>query len=359
MKTFNVGILGATGMVGQQFISLLANHPWFNVTCVAASARSAGKPYAEAMKERWSRTDPIPKDVAGLNVYEVEADMKTITEQVDFVFSAMSLDKEKIKEIEIAYAELDVPVCSNNSAHRWTEDVPMMMPEINPEHVELIHIQRKNRGWNKGLIAVKPNCSIQSYVPVMDALKEFGLEKAIVSTYQAISGAGKTLETAPEILDNVIPYIGGEEQKSEDEPMKIWGTLEKNQLVMAEKPVISANCIRVATEDGHLVSVNMTFTHKPSRKQILEALENYKNPIAELNLPSSPDKFITYFEEENRPQTKLDRMVGNGMGITCGRFREDNVMDWKFVALSHNTIRGAAGGAILTAELLAKKGFIE
>lgn len=359
MKQFNVGILGATGMVGQQFISLLENHPWFNVTCVAASARSAGKPYAEAMKGRWSRTEPIPEDVAELNVYEVEADMKTIAEQVDFVFSAISLDKEKIKEIEIAYAELDIPVCSNNSAHRWTEDVPMMMPEVNPEHVELINIQRKNRGWSKGLIAVKPNCSIQSYVPIIDALKKFGPEKAIVSTYQAISGAGKTLETAPEILDNVIPYIGGEEKKSEDEPMKIWGTIENEKLKLADKPVISANCVRVPAEDGHLVAVNISFANKPTLEQIVDALENYENPLKALDLPSSPEKFITYFEEENRPQTQLDRMAGNGMGITCGRFREDNVMDWKFVALSHNTIRGAAGGAILTAELLAKKGFIE
>ncbi len=359
MKQFKAGILGATGMVGQQFIALLENHPWFNVTCVAASARSAGKPYAEAMQGRWSRPEAIPADVAKLNVYEVESDMKAIAEQVDFVFSAMSLDKEKIREIEIAYAESDVPVCSNNSAHRWTEDVPMMMPEVNPEHVQLIAVQRKNRGWKKGLIAVKPNCSIQSYVPVMDALKQFGLEKAVVSTYQAISGAGKTLKTAPEILDNAIPYIGGEEKKSEDEPMKIWGTLQNDKLILAEKPIISANCVRVPVEDGHLVAVNMTFTNKPSLDQIVDAINNYKNPLETLNLPSSPEKFITCFKEDDRPQTRLDRMAGNGMGITCGRFREDNVMDWKFVALSHNTIRGAAGGAILTAELLAKKGFIE
>ncbi len=358
MQQFKVGILGATGMVGQQFITLLDNHPWFNVTCVAASARSAGKSYKEAMEGRWTHESPIPSDVADLHVYEVEKDKDTIAEQVDFVFSAMSMDKAVIRDIECDYAALGVPVCSNNSAHRWTEDVPMLMPEINPHHLNLIPVQRKNRGWDKGLITVKPNCSIQSYVPVIDALKDFGPQKAIISTYQAISGAGKTLETAPEIVDNVIPFIGGEEQKSEDEPMRIWASIQDEKLILAEKPVISANCLRVPVSDGHLVTVNITFEKKPTPEEFIHAIRNFENPLSGLDLPSAPEPLMTYFEEENRPQTKLDRMAGNGMGITVGRLREDNVFDYKFVALSHNTIRGAAGGNVLTAELLVKKGLI-
>jgi aspartate-semialdehyde dehydrogenase len=353
-----VGILGATGTVGQKFIALLADHPWFQVDCVAASSRSAEKSYADAVAGRWSQEIDIPESVRGLHVYEVEKDLNTIADRVDFVFSALSMDKAKVREVEAAYAAEDVPVVSNNSAHRWTEDVPMLMPEINHSHVKLIDIQRRNRGWKKGLIAVKPNCSIQSYVPVLDALKSFGLEKVIVSTYQAISGAGKTLDTAPEITDNVIPYIGGEEKKSEDEPLKIWGELKNDGLVPVEKPLISANCVRVPVSDGHLVAVNAAFKTKPALDQIVEAIRNYHNPIAELNLPSSPDEFLVYFEEDDRPQTRLDRDLGRGMTVTAGRFREDTVLDWKFVALSHNTLRGAAGGAVLTAELLASKGYI-
>ncbi|MBN1782405.1 aspartate-semialdehyde dehydrogenase [bacterium] len=352
------GILGATGTVGQKFISLLAGHPWFDVVCVAASSRSAGQPYGKAVEGRWAQGIPVPEGVARLNVCDAEADFKEICGQVNLVFSALSLDKNQIRDLEVKVASENVAVVSNNSAHRWTEDVPMMMPEVNPHHAALIDTQRKNRGWNKGLIAVKPNCSIQSYVPVLDALKSFGLEKVVVSTYQAISGAGKTLETAPEILDNIIPYIGGEEEKSEQEPMKIWGELRNGKLVLAQKPVISANCVRVPVSDGHLVTVNVAFGSKPTKNQIVEAIRDYKNPIAELKLPSSPEKFLICFEDDNRPQTRLDRDVGNGMSVTAGRFREDNILDWKFVALSHNTVRGAAGGAVLTAELLTSKKYI-
>lgn len=357
-KKLKAGILGATGTVGQKFITLLHNHPWFEISCLAASGRSAGKSYAEAVEGRWLQETEIPGDVAGLMVYNVEDDLNTISREVDFVFSALSMDKEQVLQLEELYAASNIPVVSNNSAHRWTEDVPMFMPEINHDHCGLIDIQRKKRGWTKGLIAVKPNCSIQSYVPVLDALKMFGPEKVIVSTYQAISGAGKTLETAPEISDNIIPFIGGEEKKSEDEPMKIWGTLLGDELVLADKPAISSNCVRVPVSDGHLVTVNVSFAQNPTRQQIVDAVQNYKNPIADLNLPSSPEKFLVCFEEENRPQTRLDRDLGNGMSVSVGRFREDNVLDWKFVALSHNTIRGAAGGAVLTAELLASKGYI-
>ena len=354
-----VAILGATGMVGQQFIQLLENHPWFEVICVAASPRSAGMPYAKSVEGRWSKKTPIPENVAELNVLEVETDIEKIASQVTFAFSAMSLDKEKVKQVEEAYAAAGCPIVSNNSAHRWTPDVPMMMPEINGHHAELVDIQRKNRGWDKGFIVVKPNCSIQSYVPIIDALMKFGPEKVVVSTYQAISGAGKTFDTWPEMIDNVIPYIGGEEKKSEDEPMKVWGTIENGELKLAEKPVISANCIRVPVSDGHLVSINISFAEKPTREEIIDAINNYENPIEELSLPSSPKPFMQYFEEDDRPQTKSDRMAGNGMGITVGRLREDNVFDWKFIGLSHNTIRGAAGGAILTAEMMVKKGYVQ
>lgn len=357
-EKLNVGVLGATGTVGQKFITLLENHPWFQVTSVGASSRSSGKSYEDSVKDRWMQETAIPGSVAKLKVHEVETDIDTIAQEVDFVFSALSMDKGKIKEVENHYAAHAIPVVSNNSAHRWTDDVPMMIPEINPDHIKLIDIQRKNHGWNKGFIVVKPNCSIQSYVPILDALKSFGLEKVIVSTYQAISGAGKTLEQAPEITDNIIPFIGGEEQKSEDEPLKIWGILENEKFKLAQKPVISANCIRVPVSDGHLTAVNVAFQKKPSLDQILDAIRDYKNPIEKFYLPSSPEKFLIAFEEENRPQTRLDRDLGKGMSISVGRFREDSVLDWKFVALSHNTIRGAAGGAILTAELLAETGYI-
>jgi aspartate-semialdehyde dehydrogenase len=354
-----VGILGATGMVGQKFVSLLENHPWFKVTCVAASSRSAGKTYSEAVRGRWSQESEIPGEIGNLPVYEVEKDFDKICSTISFSFSALSMDKQKVREMENAYAGADIPIVSNNSAHRWTEDVPMILPEINPHHTDLIDIQRKNRNWNNGLIAVKPNCSIQSYVPVLEALKGYEPERVIVSTYQAISGAGKTFDTWPEMEDNVIPYIGGEEKKSEDEPMKIWGKIVDRGIVMATKPVISSTCIRVPVTDGHMAVVNIELNKKPSADEIIKAIRNFKNPIQELQLPSSPKDFMVYYDEDDRPQTALDRLLGNGMGIGVGRLRKDTVLDWKFVALSHNTIRGAAGGAILVAELLVKKGYIK
>jgi aspartate-semialdehyde dehydrogenase len=354
-----VGILGATGTVGQKFIALLKDHPWFDVTCVAASSHSAGKIYAAAVENRWTQDIPIPDRIRDLKVLDGEHEIKSMASRVDFIFSALSMDKAKIRDLECLYASEGLPVVSNNSAHRWTEDVPMLIPEINHAHLKLIDTQRNNRGWTKGLITVKPNCSIQSFVPVLDAFKPFGLEKVIVSTYQAISGAGKTFETAPEIVDNIIPYISGEEKKSEDEPMKIWATIEQGQLRLAEKPVISSNCVRVPVSDGHLVTVNVGFRSKPTLSQLIEVIKNYHTSISDLNLPSSPDRFLCYLEDENRPQSKLDRNLGNGMSISVGRFREDNILDWKFVALSHNTIRGAAGGAILTAELLTNRGYIQ
>lgn len=359
MDRIPVGILGATGMVGQRFIQLLENHPWFEVKCVAASPRSAGKLFYEAVEGRWAMNSEIPEVVSNLRVLDVETDKEKIANNISFTFSALNMEKAKIREIENAYADMGVPVVSNNSAHRWTEDVPMIIPEINPHHLDLIPIQQKNRGWDNGFIVVKPNCSIQSYVPIIEALKEFGPDQVIVSTYQAISGAGKTLETCPEIIDNVIPFIKGEEEKSEREPMKIWGKISGGKIENAKDPVISSNCIRIPVSDGHLVAVNIKFKRKPTKNQIIESIRNFKNPIKGLNLPSAPDPFLVYFEENDRPQTRLDRMAGKGMSISVGRLREDDVLDWKFVALSHNTIRGAAGGAILIAELLKAKGFIE
>lgn len=340
-KKIKVGILGATGMVGQRFISLLKNHPWFEVAVVAASRRSAGK------------------KLGSLTIYSVEDDIEEISKKCSFVFSAINADKDFIKKIEEAYAERGLPVVSNNSAHRWTPDVPMIMPEINGEHLDIIPIQRKNRGWKTGFIIVKPNCSIQSYVPLLHAWKNFNPQKVIVSTYQAISGAGKTFETWPEMIDNVIPYIGGEEEKSEKEPSKVFGEIKKGKFVPKNIPQISANCIRVPVSDGHLATINIKFGKKVSKKQLVKALKNFKNPLDKLNLPSAPKPFLTYFEEENRPQTRLDRDLQGGMGISVGRIREDSVLGWKCVALSHNTIRGAAGGSILNAELLVKKGYIK
>lgn len=354
-----VGILGATGMVGQRFVTLLANHPWFEIVVVAASARSAGQSYENAVSGRWAHQKPVPENVASLKVLDAIADRESITEQVSFVFSAMSLEKKKVRELETTYAASETPVISNNSAHRWTEDVPIFIPEINHHHTELIDIQRKNHGWNRGFITAKPNCSIQSYVPVLAALRSFEPEQVIVSTYQAISGAGKTFDTFPEILDNIIPYIGGEEEKSEKEPMKVLGTLQDGRLNLAEKPAISATCIRVPVADGHLATVQVGFGKTATKDDLIEAIRSYKNPIADLELPSAPKPFLTYFEEDDRPQTKLDRNIGNGMGIAVGRLREDPVLDYKFVALSHNTIRGAAGGAVLTAEMLLKKGYLD
>lgn len=358
MKKFKVGILGATGMVGQRFLALLDSHPWFEVSLVAASPRSAGKQYKDAVAGRWNMPTAIPAKVAKLTVQAVEADLAQISSTVDFVFCALDLDKAQIKQIEDRYAAAGVPVVSNNSAHRWTADVPMIIPEINPEHAALIDIQRRNRGWNKGFVTVKPNCSIQSYVAVLTALKEFEPQAVEVVSLQAISGAGKTFDTWPEMADNVIPLIGGEEEKSEKEPLKIWGQIQNDALVLANTPAIAATCIRVPVRDGHLASVGVRFAEKPTKDQILTALQNFKNPIAGLGLPSAPEQFIKYFDDEDRPQTRLDRDFGHGMGITVGRLRPDKHFDYKFIALSHNTIRGAAGGAILTAELLVKKGYI-
>lgn len=351
------GILGATGMVGQRFITLLSNHPWFEVVCVAASPSSAGKTYGEAVKGRWKMENKIPSNAKKMIVERVEEDIDEICKKVDFVFSALDMDKHKIMEIEEKYASKGIPVVSNNSAHRWTEDVPMIIPEINPEHVKLIDVQRKKRKW-KGLIAVKPNCSIQSYVPIIKALEKYRPKKVFVTTLQAVSGAGKTLEAWPEMEENVIPLIKNEEEKSEREPLKILGKIENGKMRLAKNPDISATCIRVPVEDGHMASVEMQFGKKINEKQFVDGIMNYSNPIAKLNLPSAPKQFIKYFNEEDRPQTRLDRDFGNGMGITVGRLRKDN-FGLKFVALSHNTVRGAAGGAILLAELLKAKGYFD
>lgn len=359
MKKLRAGVLGATGMVGQRFISLLAEHPWFEVVTVAASPRSAGQSYKNAVAERWSLAKPIPKKLENLLVKAVEADLDQIAGEVDVVFCALDMDKEAIKKIEIAYAAAGIPVISNNSAHRWTPDVPILMPEINPRHIKLIDRQRQNRGWTSGLIAVKPNCSIQSYVSILTALQEFEPTKVAVTSLQAISGAGKTFKTWPEMADNVIPFIAGEEDKSVVEPMKIWGSLSGGSIKLAKTPTISATCIRVPVTDGHLVSAAVKFKKRPTKQQILSSLKNFKNPLAPLKLPSAPKQLIHYFEDSDRPQSALDRDLENGMAIAMGRLREDKYFDWQFIGLSHNTIRGAAGGAVLMAELLVAKGYIK
>lgn len=351
-----VGILGATGMVGQRFITLLKNHPYFEVTVVAASPRSAGKSYAEAIEGRWSMGEEIPENIKDLSVKEV-GDMDQIIKEVKLVFCALDMDKAEIRRIEEEYASKGVAVVSNNSAHRWTKDVPMILPEINPQHLELIAVQRKNRGWDKGLIVVKPNCSIQSYVPLLTPLMKFKPTKVIVTTLQAVSGAGRTLESWPEIRDNVNPLIGGEEEKSEKEPLRIWGGIENGEIALKEGIEISATCIRVPISDGHMASVSVSFDNPPSQDEIIQSWKEF-NPLSEYNLHSAPKPFISYFEEDDRPQTKLDRELGEGMGIAAGRLREDNILDYKFIGLSHNTIRGAAGGAILTAELIVEKGYL-
>ncbi|MDO8576872.1 MAG: aspartate-semialdehyde dehydrogenase [Candidatus Daviesbacteria bacterium] len=357
MRRIPVGILGATGIVGQRFLLLLQDHPWFEVVCLGASPKSAGKKYKDALAGRWMMESAIPQTVADLTVYAVERDMVQIVKKVSLVFSALDMEKEKIIEVENAFAGRGIPVVSNNSAHRWSLDVPMIMPEINPEHLALIKQQQKNRGWNKGFIVVKPNCSVQSYVPLLTPLLKFQPKKVVVTTLQAVSGAGKILKTWPEMQGNVIPFIGGEEEKSEKEPMKIWGKLKGGVIVAATSPRISATCIRVPVEDGHMASVSVSFVKKPTKNKIIDAWKKF-DPLKELKLPSSPHPFITVMEEENRPQTKLDRNLGAGMGISVGRLRESNVLDFEFIGLSHNTIRGAAGGAILTAELLKAKGYI-
>ncbi len=353
-----VGILGATGTVGQRFVSLLEHHPWFEIQAVAASARSAGKSYHEAVAGRWTLPSAIPERVAALRVLSIEDDLETMKDQVDFVFSAIEADKDAIRRIEESYAAAGIPVISNNSAHRWTDDVPVILPEINPHHLDMIPIQQRRRGWQQGFIVVKPNCSIQSYVPALEALRAFEPARVIVTTLQAISGAGKTFETWPEMVDNVIPLIGGEEEKSEREPLKIWGRIEGEAFVLAPAPEISASCIRVPVTDGHMAVVNVALKHEVSEDEIIRAFKEFKDPIASLHLPSSPDSFLSYFGEDDRPQTRLDRDLGNGMGVSLGRLRPDPILGWKFVSLSHNTVRGAAGGAILVAELLKAKQYL-
>ena len=357
-EKLKVGILGGTGMVGQRFISLLENHPWFEVTTIAASPRSAGKTYEEAVGGRWKMTTPMPeavKKIVVMNVNEVEE----VAAKVDFVFSAVDMTKEEIRAIEEAYAKTETPVVSNNSAHRWTPDVPMVIPEINPEHTKVIEFQKKRLGTKKGFVAVKPNCSIQSYVPMLTPLRKYGIKQVVVSTYQAISGAGKTFREWPEMLDNVIPYIGGEEEKSEKEPLKIWGRYENGTIVPADDTVITSQCIRVPVTDGHTATVFVNFENKPTKEQILNDWKNFSGLPQELGLPHAPEHFITYFEENDRPQAHIDRNIYGGMGVCAGRLREDAVFDWKFVGLSHNTLRGAAGGGLLTAELLYRLGYLD
>lgn len=356
-KKLRVGILGGTGMVGQRFISLLENHPWYEVVAIAASPRSAGLTYEEAVGNRWKMAKPMPeavKKIVVMNVNEVEK----VASQVDFVFSAVDMTKEEIRAIEDAYAKTETPVVSNNSAHRWTPDVPMVVPEINPEHFAIIEHQRKRLGTTRGFVAVKPNCSIQSYAPVLTAWKEFEPTEVIATTYQAISGAGKTFKDWPEMVENIIPYIGGEEEKSEQEPLRLWGHIENGEIVKAQSPVITTQCIRVPVLDGHTAAVFVRFAKKPTKEQLIEKLKSFRGLPQELNLPSAPKQFIQYLEEDNRPQVKLDVDYENGMGISVGRLREDLVYDYKFVGLSHNTVRGAAGGAILCAELLTAQGYI-
>jgi aspartate-semialdehyde dehydrogenase len=356
-KKLKVGILGGTGMVGQRFVTLLDNHPWFEVVSIAASERSAGVSFEEAVKGRWKIEVPIPENVKNITVRNV-MDISKIADEVDMVFCAVDMKKDEIKELEERYAKAEIPVVSNNSAHRWTEDVPMIVPEINPEHTAIIEAQRKRLGTKRGFISVKSNCSLQSYVPPVHALMGFQPEKILACTYQAISGAGKVFSDWPDIIDNVIPYIGGEEDKSENEPLKIWGKIEENKIVKAKGPIISSQCYRVPVQDGHLAAVYVSFKNKPSKEEILKAWKEFKGKPQELKLPSAPSQFLTYFEEADRPQTKLDRNIENGMGIALGRLREDNLFDYKFVCLSHNTIRGAAGGGVLMAELLKAEGYL-
>ena len=356
-EKLRVGVLGATGMVGQRFVSLLENHPWYQVVTVAASPRSAGKTYEEAVGGRWKLDNPMPESVKKLVVKDLH-NIEDVVADVDFVFSAVDMTKDEIRAIEEAYAKAEVPVVSNNSAHRWTPDVPMMIPELNPEHAEVIEYQKMRLGTKRGCIAVKPNCSIQSYTPAFHALREFGVKTAVVTTYQAISGAGKTFKDWPEMIDNVIPYIGGEEEKSEQEPLKIWGKIEDGVIKKAEGPVITSQCIRVPVTNGHTAAVFVSFEKKPTKEEIIERWRSFEGEPQRLGLPSAPKPFLKYFEEDDRPQAKLDRDYENGMGVTLGRLREDTVFDYKFVGLSHNTVRGAAGGAILCAELLTAKGYI-
>ena len=360
MKKYRVGVIGATGMVGQRFVSLIENHPWFELTAVAASSRSAGKTYGEAVDGRWVMPAAVPGAAANLTVLSAEADIRAIADASDLVFSAVDMKKGAIRVLEEAYARAECPVVSNNSAHRWTPDVPMVIPEVNPEHISIIPHQRKRLATARGFIAVKSNCSIQSYVPALHPIKQkYGLVQALVCTYQAISGAGKTFETWPEMIDNVIPYIGGnEEEKSEQEPKRVWGAINGSVIIPDDSVAITAQCIRVPATDGHMAAVFASFVQKPSADEIISLWRSYKSRPQELNLPSAPEQFLRYFEEEDRPQTALDRMHENGMSVSLGRLRPDTQYDYKFIGLSHNTLRGAAGGAVLLAELLCAEGYI-
>jgi len=359
MKKYKVGIVGATGMIGQRFVTLIDNHPWFELCSVAASSRSAGKTYEEAVDGRWMMPSPLPESAKNMPVLSAETDINKITDSVNFVFSAVDMKKEEIRTLEEAYVKAECPVVSNNSAHRWTPDVPMIIPEVNPEHLKIIPKQRKRYGTERGFIVVKSNCSIQSYVPAFHPLhKEFGLSRALVCTYQAISGAGKTFETWPEMIENVIPFIGGEEEKSEKEPYKIWGEIINNEIVPSKLPEITSQCVRVAALDGHMAAIFMSFQNKPGIDEIKQLWREFKGKPQDLKLPSAPKQFLHYFEEENRPQTKLDCMLENGMAVSLGRLRKDTQYDYKFIGLSHNTLRGAAGGAVLTAELLCAESYI-
>ncbi len=358
-QQFNVGIIGATGMVGQRFATLLENHPWFNVTTLAASPRSAGKTYEEAVSKKWAMDTPIPEKMKSIVMMDATGDIEKIASQVDFVFCAVDMKKDEIKKLEEAYAKAECPVISNNSANRGVEDVPMVVPEINADHLAVIESQKKRLGTKRGFIAVKSNCSIQSYVPALNPLRKFGITKVLACTYQAISGAGKTFETWPEMVDNLIPYIGGEEEKSEQEPLKVWGTVEDGKIVNATTPSITTQCLRVPVSNGHTAAVFVSFEKKPSKEEILEAWKTFKGEPQELELPLAPKQFIHYFEENDRPQAKLDRGLERGMAVSVGRLREDTQYDYKFVCLSHNTLRGAAGGGVLLAELLAAKGYLD
>ena len=359
MKNYKVGIIGATGMVGQRLITLLANHPWFNIEVLAASEKSAGKVYREAVSGRWAMKTEIPESVKKMTVLDAEKDAEGIASLVDFVFCAVNMDKAKTKELEEKYAKLECPVMSNNSANRGVSDVPMIIPEINPEHMEVVATQKERLGTKRGFISVKSNCSIQSYVPALHPLMKFGIAKVLACTYQAISGAGKNFERWPEMVDNLIPYIGGEEEKSEKEPLKIWGKVENGEIINAVSPAITTQCLRVPVSDGHTAAVFVSFENKPSIEEIKKCWAEYSGEPQLLKLPSAPEHFLTYFEEPDRPQAKLDRDLEKGMGVSIGRLREDSQYDYKFVSLSHNTLRGAAGGNVLMAELYAAKGYFD
>jgi aspartate-semialdehyde dehydrogenase len=359
MKNYKVGIIGATGMVGQRFAVLLENHPWFTVTALAASARSAGKKYEDAVSGKWLMSSPIPEKLKDLVVMDASADKEKIASSVDFVFCAVDMKKEEIKALEESYAKLECPVMSNNSANRFTDDVPMIIPEVNPDHIQIVEAQKKRLGTKRGFISVKSNCSIQSYVPALQPLRKFGISRILACTYQAISGAGKNFDTWPEMQDNLIPYIAGEEEKSEKEPLKVWGRVEGNRIVSASAPLITTQCLRVPVSDGHFAAVFVSFDKKPSKDEIISLWNDYKGEPQLLSLPSAPKQFIHYFEEDNYPQAKLHRNLENGMAVSVGRLREDTQYDYKFVSLSHNTVRGAAGGAIEMAELYAAKGYFD